>query len=192
MEDLKARMFNRKASNPRGKPKQILEALALKQGQTVADIGAGGGYFSLRFAETVGEEGSVLAADTNPGFLEFIENSAKEEGLNNIQTILIVEEDLRFPRRSLDLIFMRNVCHHLKNRVEYFRALRNTLKSEGRVAILEYRRSSPLTFRGIFRHYVPQAVIIDEMDKADYRVEKSFDFLPEQSFTIFSPQKTQR
>lgn len=182
-------MFNRKASNPRSNPNQILDALALQQGQSIADIGAGGGYFSLRFAETVGKEGKVYAADTNPRFLELIENNAKEKGLNNIQTILATKEDLKFPRRSLDLIFMRNVCHHLKNRVEYFRELWSTLKTEGRIAIIEYRRSKPFTFRGLFQHYVPRETIIEEMNKAGYQVEKEFDFLSEQSFTTFFSQE---
>ncbi|RLE07622.1 hypothetical protein DRJ00_07785, partial [Candidatus Aerophobetes bacterium] len=82
MKNLQAKMFNKKASNPKNKPDQILEAIALKPGQSIADIGAGGGYFSLRFAEMVGKKGKVYALDTNPGFLEFIKNSAKEKKLN--------------------------------------------------------------------------------------------------------------
>lgn len=81
-------MFNRKASNPKNKPYEILQTLALKQGQNIADIGAGGGYFSLRFADAVGREGQVYAVDTDVGFLEFIKNGAKEKGLNNVETIL--------------------------------------------------------------------------------------------------------
>lgn len=120
MENLKAKMFNRKASDPRNKPDQILEALELRQGQNVADIGAGGGYFCLRFAEAVGRKGKVYAVDTNLGFLEFIENNVKERGLDNVEAILVAGEDLALPEESLDLIFMRNVYHHLTNRVEYF------------------------------------------------------------------------
>jgi ubiquinone/menaquinone biosynthesis C-methylase UbiE len=181
-----AKMFNRKASDPRNKPDQILEALGLRQGQNVADIGAGGGYFCLRFAEVVGKKGKVYAVDTNLGFLEFIENSVKERGLDNVVTILVAGEDLALPERSLDLVFMRNVCHHLTNRVEYFRKLRCFLKPEGRIAIIEYKRAKPFTFRGIFGHYVPRETIKEEMKEAGYRVKREFDFLPEQSFTIFS------
>ena len=186
MRNLKAKMFNRKASDPRNKPDQILEALELRQGQNVADIGAGGGYFCLRFAEAVGRKGEAYAVDTNPRFLKFIENSAKEQGLNNVETILVAGEDLALPERSLDLVFMRNVCHHLTNRVEYFKKLRRFLKPEGRVAIVEYKRAKPFTFRGMFGHYVPRETIIEEMKEVGYRVKQEFDFLPEQSFTIFS------
>lgn len=189
MMKLKAKMFNRGASDPKNKPDQILEALELRQGQKVADIGAGGGYFCLRFAETVGRKGKVYAVDTNPNFLKFIENSAKERGLGNVKTILVAGGDLALPEGSLDLVFMRNVCHHLTNRVEYFKKLRRFLKPEGRVAIVEYKRVKPFSFRGAFGHYVPQEIIVEEMEKAGYRVKQEFDFLSEQSFTIFSKTK---
>jgi len=187
MSNLMMRMFNRQASDPRNKPDQILEALKLRQGQVLADLGAGGGYFSLRFAEAVGREGRVYVVDTNQGSLRFIENSAKEKGLGNVQTVLATKEGLIFHGGSLDLVFARNVYHHLANRVEYFRRLRGALKREGRIAIIEYRRGKPLTFHGIFGHYVPQETIIKELGEAGYRVKQEISFLPEQSFTIFSP-----
>ena len=68
LENLKARMFNKEASNPKNKPDEVLNVLKLRQGQVIADIGAGGGYFSLRFAEIVGENGRVFAVDTNQNF----------------------------------------------------------------------------------------------------------------------------
>ncbi|MCD6468684.1 MAG: class I SAM-dependent methyltransferase [Thermoplasmata archaeon] len=111
MKNLKAKMFNKKASNP-NKPDQIIKNIGLKPRQTIADIGAGGGYFTLKFAEAVGRKGRVYAVDTNPGFLEFIKSSAKEKGLDNITTVLTKEERLDLPKESLDFIFMRNVTHH--------------------------------------------------------------------------------
>jgi len=186
MKNVKARMFNRKASNPKNKPDQILEVLALQPGQNIADIGAGGGYFSLRFADAVGREGKVYAVDTNPEFLEFIRNNAREKGLNNVETILATEDSLTLPEKSLDLVFVRNVYHHLPNRVGYFRNLTGLLKPEGKIVIIEYKRSGPFSFRRIFGHYVPSKKIIEGMDKAGYGLHKEFDFLPQQSFTIFS------
>jgi len=76
LESLKAKMFNRAASNPKNKPDEILNVLKLRQGQVVADIGAGGGYFSLRFAEIAGKNGRVFAVDTNQKFLGYIKNEA--------------------------------------------------------------------------------------------------------------------
>ena len=76
MENFQAKMFNKKASNPKSKPNQIIEAIALKPGQNIADIGAGGGYFSLRFSKIVGQEGKVYAVDTSLDFFEFIKKAA--------------------------------------------------------------------------------------------------------------------
>lgn len=185
----KARMFNKKASDPKNKPDRVLEVLGLRLGQKIADIGAGGGYFSLRFAELVGKKGRVYAVDTNPEFLEFVMNGAKEKSFNNIIPTLVSGDNLILPKGGLDLVFLRNVYHHLQNRVEYFRNLRGLLKPEGRVAVIEYRRGGLFSFRWLFGHYVPQETIVKEMEEAGYRVDEKFDFLPEQSFTIFTQQE---
>ena len=182
----KAEMFNRKASDPKNKPDEILKALGLQQRQKVADVGSGGGYFALRFAEIVEAEGRVFAVDTNPKFLEFIQDSAKEKVLTNVETVLTEEDKPILPEKSVDLVFMRIVCHHLSNRVEYFRQLKNTLKTSGRVAIIEYRSGGGFSFHRLFGHYVTKEKIIEEMKEAGYKLEKELDFLPEQSFTLFS------
>jgi arsenite methyltransferase len=182
----KAEMFNRKASDPKNKPDEILKALGLQQRQKVADVGSGGGYFALRFAEIVEAEGRVFAVDTNPKFLEFIQDSAKEKVLTNVETVLTEEDKPILPEKSVDLVFMRNVCHHLSNRVDYFRRLRNSLKTSGRVAIIEYRSGRGFSFHRLFGHYVAKEKIIEEMKEAGYKLEKEVDFLPEQSFTLFS------
>jgi len=187
----KAKMFNKKASNPKNKPDLILDHLQLKKGNLVADIGSGGGYFSLRFAETVGKEGVIFAVDTNSGFLEFIKEKAKEKGLDNVKTVLTFEDDSSLPE-NVDLIFMRNVCHHIPNRTVYFRRLKKLLREGGRVAILEYRKAKRFTFHGLFGHYVPKEKIIKEMTQAGFQLEEDLAFLPEQSFTIFSTKSSNK
>lgn len=187
----KARMFNKKASDPRNKPDLVLDHLELQAGNIVADIGSGGGYFSLRFAEAVGKEGTVFAVDTNSGFLEFIKENAKEKGLNNVKTVLTSEDSLSLPEK-VDFMFMRNVCHHIPNRTGYFGKLKNYLKEGGHIAILEYRKANHFTFHGLFGHYVPKEEIIKEMNQAGFQLEKDLDFLPEQSFIIFSIKSSKK
>ena len=97
----KARMFNMEAANPKNKPEEILKALALKQGQKIADIGAGGGYFSLKFAEAVGKQGAVYAVDIDPGKIEFIRKSALEKGLDNVHLILASRKAQLCPKKSI-------------------------------------------------------------------------------------------
>ena len=184
MKTPKALMLNKKASNPKNKPDQILESLVLRRGQNIADIGAGGGYFSIRFSEAVGTEGKVYAVDTNSKFLEFIGDSVKGKGLSNVETILATRGRLNLPEKSLDLIFMRNVTHHIPNRVEYFRNLRGVLKPEGRIAVID-KQSGLFSIHRLFGHYIKKEIIVKEMEEAGYILEKEFDFLPEQSFTIY-------
>ena len=184
MKNLKAKMFNKKASSQHNKPDQIIESMELKSGQVIADIGSGGGYFTLRFAEIVGKEGKVYAVDTDENLLKFVNRKARQKGLNNIITVL-VKDKLKLPEESLDFVFMRNVTHHISNRVRYFKELKKFLKPYGKVVIIEYKKGKPFTFRGMFRHYVSREVIIQEMEEAGYILEKEFDFLPEQHFTIY-------
>jgi len=187
MADFQAKMFNKKASDPRNKPDQIVEAIALKPGQSIADIGSGGGYFSLRFVEMGGKEGRVYAIDTKPEFLEYVKNSAKEKGLDNVIPTLVSGDKLDLPENSLDFIFMRNVTHHIPNRVEYFKNLKVFLKPDGRIIIIEYKKGKPFTFRGIFGHDVPKEIITREMEEAGYQLEREFDFY--QSSTLLSIQR---
>jgi len=189
MTNFQAKMFNKKASDPRNKPDQIIEAIALKPCQSIADIGSGGGYFSMRFAKIVGKEGRVYAVDTKPGFLEYVKNSAKEKGLDNVIPTLVSGDKLDLPEKSLDLIFMRNVTHHIPNRVEYFKSLKQFLKPNGRIVIIEYKKGKIFTFRGLFGHYISKEVIIQEMRKTGYLLEKEFNFLPEQHFTIYAVKR---
>lgn len=110
----------------------------------------------------------------------------RKKGLDNVETVLVTEDSLTLPEKSLDLVFMRNVTHHIPNRAEYFGKLKALLKPEGRIAIIEYRRGGRFSFRRMFGHYVPREIIIEEMSEAGYRLEEDLDFLSEQSFTIFS------
>jgi ubiquinone/menaquinone biosynthesis C-methylase UbiE len=181
----KAKMFNREAANPKNKPEEILKTLALQQGERIADIGAGGGYFSLKFAEAVGIQGVVYAVDTDSGKIEFIRKSVAEKGLGNVQVVLADKESVPLPEK-IDLIFLRNVYHHISNRVEYFAKLRDSLKPDGRIAIVEHNPGGHFSFHRIFEHHVTRETIVEEMTKAGYSLGENIDFLPEQSFMIFS------
>jgi arsenite methyltransferase len=173
---LKAKMFNRKAS--KGKPDEIMKALDIKSGMKIADLGSGGGFFTMKFAEAVGDMGKVYALDTDQSFLDFIKRTAGNLGFKNIQTILINEDGFKLPE-SVDMIFCRNVFHHLGDRVNYFKKLRAKMKLNGVLVIIEHKKRS-------FGHFTSQEVVIEEMKEAGYKVKKKLDVLPEQSFTIFN------
>ncbi len=186
MRNIKAEMFNKKASDPKSMSEQIIKSMDLKTGHNIADIGSGGGYFSLKFARSVGEHGKVYAVDKDPNLLNYIKEYSKEKGVKNIIPILIENDKMDLHKENLDFIFMRNVTHHISDRVEYFSDLKYYLKEEGKIIIIEYKKAIKFSFRGIFRHYVPKDIIVEEMKKAGYKLDKEFDILPEQHFTVYS------
>jgi arsenite methyltransferase len=187
MSETRAEMFNKRASKPKYKADQILETLALESGQTIADIGSGGGYFTYRFAKAVGDKGKVYAVDTNQEFLGYIKKKAAEQALTNIVTLLTSSEHPDLPKHMFDYIFMRNVTHHLPDRVNYFKGLSEALKPTGNIAIIEYNgRGGLFSFHRVHRHFIPQDVLVEEMKQAGYTIQKNYDFLSEQSFSIFS------
>lgn len=188
MKNNKAKMFNKKASNPKNKPDKIIETMALKPGQNIVDIGSGGGYFTLRFSKIVGKKGKIYAVDTNPEFLGYIKINAKEKGLDNIITTFTTEDKVDLPEKSIDFIFMRNVTHHLPNRVKYFSNFKNFLKPNGKIIVIEHKKGKTFSFKRLFGHYVSKENIIREMNEAGFSLEKDYGFLPEQHFTIFSKQ----
>jgi arsenite methyltransferase len=180
-------MFNRKAARRQSKADEILKALDIQPGQTIADLGSGGGFFTFCFSPLVGRNGTVYALDANQDFLEFINTQATKQGLTNITTVHITEQPLLLPTHSIDLFFVRNVYHHLQDRTSYFSELQHLLTAQGRIAIIEYsEQGSLLSFHRRCGHNVPKEIIIEEMSNAGYEVSASFDFLPVQSFTVFT------
>ena len=187
MKKIKANMFNKKASNPKNKPNEIIKNLKILPGQKIADIGSGGGFFSFKFADLVGEKGKVYPIDTNNDLLEFISSTANKKKQNNIITVLSTDEDIPLNEVKIDLIFMRNSYHHIKNRIEYVKKLKKILNLNGKIAIIEYKtKGRSFIAHRPSDHYVIPEVIIKEMKTAGYKVEEQYFFLPEQSFTIFS------
>lgn len=178
------RILNQEAASQDAQ--EILRVLEVKEGDQIADIGSGGGYFTLEFAKKVGSTGRVYAVDIKPKYLEYVRIQAKEEGIDNVVLVLAKRDRVELPENSLDLIFCRNVFHHLKEPSKYFFNLKKSLKTDGRVAIIDYKPKFGFAFVSFFRHYTPEEVIKSEMKKGGYFLVKSFAFLPAQSFYFFT------
>ncbi|HSE57667.1 MAG TPA: methyltransferase domain-containing protein [Nitrospiraceae bacterium] len=171
------------------KPSQVVEALGLKPGMAVADIGSGSGYFTRRFVEAVTETGKVYAVDVEPEMLEYAKQSVEHMHVAfNAEFILARPDNPKLPVESVDLIFVCNTFHHLEDRAVYFANLRSALKPGGRIAIVDFyhdERSGDLGFPK--RHLVPRETTIEEMTKAGYRLIKEYSFLRKQYFLEFVP-----
>lgn len=176
------------------KPAQVVEALALKPGMAVADVGSGSGYFTRRFVEAVTDRGKVYAIDVEPEMLDYVKASLdRPHQPYSVEFILAGPDSPQLPRESVDLIFVCNVAHHFENRSTYFANVTSTLKPGGRVAIIDFypdERSGNLGFPK--RHLVARDTLIAEMAKAGFRLLREHGFLPKQYFLEFVLEEVRR
>ena len=116
---------------------EVVSLLKLEAGNIVADIGAGGGVFSRALAPAVAPTGKVFAVEIDQGFLDYINQRAKEENIKNIQTVLGEFDDPKLPTREVDLAFIHQVLHHIEHRQVYLKALASYLKPDGRIVVID-------------------------------------------------------
>lgn len=169
------------------KPAQVIDALALKPGTAVADLGAGSGYFTRRFVEAVAETGKVYVIDIEPDALKYVEKRLlRMHRPFNAEFILATPDNPNIPVESVDVIFVCNTYHHLEDRTGYFRNVRSSLKPGGRLVVIDFYhddRSGELSFPK--RHLVSREKVIEELIGAGYRLAKEHTFLAKQYFLEF-------
>lgn len=171
------------------KPEQVVQALGLKAGMAVADLGSGSGYFTRRFVKAVTDRGKVYAIDVEQEMLTYTKTSIENLRIPYAaEFILAKPDDPMLPSASVDLIFLCNVYHHLEDRDRYFANVKAALKSGGRIAIVDFyhdERSGEVGFPR--RHLVARDTVVSEMEKAGYRLLREHTFLPRQYFLEFVP-----
>lgn len=164
-------------------PDRVIASLALAPGAHVADLGSGGGYFTWRLADAVGESGRVYAVDVDPDMTSHLAQQAEEEGYAHVESVLAETDDPLLPESGVDLIFTCNTYHHLGSREDYFRRAARYLRPGGRLAVIEFKRYGWI--QRVFPHFTAPDVIRSELEAAGYRWVASFDYLERQSFQIF-------
>ena len=125
------------------RPDLVLAALELEPGMSVADIGAGSGYYSWRMAERVGAGGTVYAVDVQAEMIALLREQMSKRGANNVKAVLGTATDPRLPAASLDLAVMVDVYHEFEYPYEMLSAIVRALKPGGRLAFVEYRAGDP-------------------------------------------------
>jgi len=124
-------------------PADVLGAMAVRSGQTVADVGAGTGYFSLPLAETVGLQGKVYAVDAQNEMLALLRQKLDESAIPNVELIHAEAGNTTLPRCSCDLFFAANVWHEFEDRGAVLKEAARVLKAGGQIAILDWRTDAP-------------------------------------------------
>ena len=165
-------------------PEKVANYLGIKEGDVIADIGAGSGYFTVFLSKKAGNNGKVLACDIEKGMINYIKERIKKENLKNVVPVLCKPDDPMLSPSSADLVFICDTYHHIEKRNEYLKLLKKYSKPEGRIAIIDYQKKEtphgpPLSMR------ISKEDIVKEITDAGYKLEAEFFFLPYQYFMIF-------
>jgi ubiquinone/menaquinone biosynthesis C-methylase UbiE len=165
-------------------PDRALDAIGLKKGEVVADIGAGVGYFSWRMAERVGPTGKVYANDIQPRMLDMLKKNVAARGLNNVIAVLGTEDDPKLPAGAIDMALLVDVYHEFSEPRKMLARIREALKPSGRMILLEYRKEDPaVSIRP--EHKMSVQEVRAEIEPEGFRFEKSLETLPRQHILIF-------
>jgi SAM-dependent methyltransferase len=164
------------------KPEEILGALNLQRTSVVADIGAGTGYFSVRLAKRI-PEGKILAADIEPDMVRYLGERALREHLTNLVPVQASADAANLPDQ-VDVVLVVDTYHHIGDRIQYFTQLKSSLRTAGRLVIIDFKADSPIG--PPVQHRISPQKVTDELKAAGYQLMESLEFLPRQYCLIFA------
>ncbi|HHT9144680.1 MAG TPA: class I SAM-dependent methyltransferase [Candidatus Wunengus sp. YC61] len=168
------------------KPEEILDALNIKKGQTIADIGAGSGYLTVKLSERIDATGTIYAVDIQQEMLDYINKRLAEKGIKNVRLVLGTMDDPKLPQNSLDIAILLSTYHEIAQPIDFMKKIKLALKPKGRLAILEFSDESPIGPPIQVR--LPEDLVIDELKQAGFTLSQRHTFiLPYQYFLVFSP-----
>jgi ubiquinone/menaquinone biosynthesis C-methylase UbiE len=179
--------LDRRSREQEEHPTQLLAALGLQPGQTVADLGAGSGYFTFRIAPKVAPNGKVLAVDVQPEMLATLRSRAAANKVPNVEVVQATETDPNLPANSVDLVLFVDVYHELSYPFEVMTKVRQSLKPHGRVAFVEYRKEDPsVPIKPLHKMSVQQ--LEKEMRAVGLTRVQTIETLPLQHIVFFETQ----
>jgi arsenite methyltransferase len=165
------------------KPHQVLEALAVKKGEVIADIGAGSGYFTVRLSHHVGPTGRVYAVDISAEMIRHLHQRVRDMGLPNVSPILGRPDDPLLPE-AVDRILFVNVWHHIENQSDYLTLMKKHLKLAGQVVMIDFhKRDLPVGPPAGMK--IAREDLLKQMLAHGFQLEKEHTFLPYQYFLVF-------
>jgi len=167
-------------------PDKVMDAVGVKEGMTIGEVGAGHGYFTFHLSRRVGTSGKIYANDISRGSLSSIRMKCKEEGIANIATIVGEVEDPLFPEAELDMVFIVNAFHDLAKPVQLLDNLIPSLKPGAAVVIID---RDPDKVRGFNRHVLTQEEVLEHIKNSDFDLERIETFLPQHNIYIIKVGK---
>lgn len=167
------------------RPDEVIRAMGLRDGDVVADVGAGTGYFTRRLARAVAPRGRVYAVEIQPEMIALLKQGVEKAGLTNVVPVLGAADDPRLPSASLDWILLVDVYHELQQPKAVLARMREALKPTGKVALVEYRLEGPTALHIREEHRMSPKQVLAEWEPAGFRLAARHEFLPTQHFFVF-------
>jgi predicted methyltransferase len=162
-------IFEKPGRDQRLQIDRVMDLLKLTSGKSVADIGAGSGWFTVRAARRVGVTGTVYAEDINPKAIEYIDKRAQAEKLPNVKTVLGTPDDTKLPPASVDAVMLMKVYHEIAHPIPVMEQVRVALKPGARVGIIDRNGNGA-------NHGLDRATVVKEMEDAGYKLVATYDF----------------
>jgi len=165
-------------------PGQIMDALGIADGSVVADIGAGGGWFTIRLARRVGPRGLVYAEDVQTQMIEAIDRRVQREGLQNVRTVLGTDADAKLPADAVDAVLIVDAYHEVQDRVALLGSIARALKPTGRLGIVDFKQDGGGPGPPLEERMEPGEIVRDA-ERAGLVLLSHERFLPFQYLLIF-------
>ena len=169
-------------------PSKAIAALDIRPGSIVADVGAGSGYYTVRLSRVVGAAGRVVATDLQPGMLDIVRSKVAGERLTNVEVVQGRADDPVLPAGAFDLILMVDVYHELASPQVFVRKLKEALKPDGRLVLIEFRLEDPrVPIRE--EHKMSVAQVRQELGADGFQIDRVVDVLPWQHIIVLRPTR---
>ena len=179
-----ARWMDRASRQREESPERALSLAGIEAGMTVADIGAGSGYMTMRIAPLVGPTGKVYATDIQPALLQRLQQKISASGVSNVEIVLGTDTDARLPESTVDVALLVDVYHELQHPREMLRSIRRSLKPDGRLVLVEYRKEDA-TIPIAPTHRLSVAAATAEVESEGFRFDHLNSDLPRQHVLVF-------
>jgi ubiquinone/menaquinone biosynthesis C-methylase UbiE len=166
------------------KPEEVVKALKIEEGEVIADIGTGSGYFAVRLARPVGEKGRVYAVDVSPDMVVHLNRRVRDLNLKNVVTILSAPDDPLLADGSVDRFLIVDTWHHIGGHAKYLSLLKRMLKPGGQVIMIDFKKTKtpvgpPMELR------IDRDDLVREMEANGFQLAAEHAFLEYQYFLVF-------
>ena len=157
---------------------RVMDILKITDGKSVADLGAGSGWFTVRAAKRVGEKGKVFAVEINQEYINHINDRAKKENFSNIQTVLGTEDNPKLSAKSVDVVLILKTYHEIGQPVKVLQNLRKSLKKDALLGIIDRNGNGD-------DHGIDKEKVVEEAKRAGFVLKEEFDFTKDDGMDYF-------